>query len=257
MLIVGANADIVASSAATRAKVVAASTAGSTTAAAALVAGSTKVLKWGSVIGAVVGYEGVKKFSAYNQQVTQLGVNAGISAKQLPALAAGFMKVSDATGMSATNVASMAYYLASANPKIKTTTASLLAMTSQAASLSVLAGNSSNPTAISRMYGAIVSNAIPLVAGGKAPTYSTASGTALNMWANAVTGHGDMTVGGLVGAAGDRHPACGQDLRHSAQRHGRSPGRALAGHEPKRCRHPFEDRDWDAGFSLIQGCRGR
>ncbi len=64
----------------------------------------------------------MKKFSAYNQQVTQLGVNAGISAKQLPALAAGFMKVSDATGMSATNVASMAYYLASANPKIKTTT---------------------------------------------------------------------------------------------------------------------------------------
>jgi hypothetical protein len=168
----------------------------------AAVAGSTKILKWGSIVAAVVGYEGVKKFLTYNQQVTQLGINAGLSAKQLPALAAGFLKISDATGMSATNVATMAYYLASANPQIKTTTASLLAMAQQAANLDVMAGASADPTAISRMYGAVVSNAIPITVGGKAPTYSTATGTALNEWANAVTGHGDVTLGALTSALG-------------------------------------------------------
>jgi hypothetical protein len=168
----------------------------------AAVAGSTKILKWGSIIGAVVGYEGVKKFLTYNQQVTQLGINAGLSAKQLPALAAGFMKISDATGMSATNVANMAYYLASANPALKTSTSSLLAMTNQAAELNVLAGNSANPTAESKAYGAIVSNQLSLTAGGKALTYSAASGKAINEWINAVTGHGDITVGGVSAAMG-------------------------------------------------------
>ena len=107
----------------------------------------------------------------------------------------------------------MAYYLASANPQIKTTTASLLAMAQQAANLDVMAGASADPTAISRMYGAVVSNAIPITVGGKAPTYSTATGTALNEWANAVTGHGDVTLGALDLGARHRHPAPGQDVR--------------------------------------------
>ncbi len=42
---------------------------------------------------------------SYNQAVTQLGVNAGLSARQLPGLAKGFLTISDATGLAATNVA--------------------------------------------------------------------------------------------------------------------------------------------------------
>ena len=42
--------------------------------------------------------------SLFNQQITQLGVNAGVSAKNLGAFSAAVLKVSDSTGLAATSV---------------------------------------------------------------------------------------------------------------------------------------------------------
>jgi hypothetical protein len=204
-VIVGASERTAVGVSAANTKIAASSTAAAAetkTAWTSAVATSGKILKYASVIGAAVIYEGVKKYATFNQQVTQLGVNAGISARQLPALAKGFLTISDATGMSAGNVATMAYYLASANPLLKTNNKELLAMVSSAANLNVLAGNSADPTAIARTYGGIVSNQMAISAGSKPLTYSAASGKSINEWINAVTGHGDVTVGGVAGALG-------------------------------------------------------
>lgn len=191
--------------AASQDKLVASSKAATTAVAgsdAAMVAGAGKILKWGAAIGAVVGYEGIKKFLSYNQAVKQLGVNAGISANQLRPLSKGFMGISDATGMAATNVANMAYYLASANPLAKTSTKSLLDMSRQAAQMVVMEGASADPVATARAYGAIVSNQMSLSAGKRPLAYGTKGGTAINQWLNAVTGHGDVTLGALAQALG-------------------------------------------------------
>ncbi len=179
-------------------------TAAATTAAAwdTTVAGATKVLKYAGVIGGVMVYEGVKKYLAFNQQITQMGIDAGVSAKQLPAFAAAAIKVSDATGIAATNVGDMMYRIASANPKIKITTASMEAMAAQAGNLVVLAGNTGDYDSIARAYGAIVSNAIPLTTTGKPLTYSAAGGKSINEWMLATTGHGDVKMGDLVSALG-------------------------------------------------------
>ena len=102
--------------------------------------------------------------------MTQLGVNAGLSARQLPGLAKGFLTISDATGLAATNVAHMAYYLASANPALKTTTSNCWKWPARQRT-STYWQALLRPRRPSPAYGAIVSNAMSLTGGaGHSPT---------------------------------------------------------------------------------------
>jgi hypothetical protein len=187
--------------------------AGSATAAAAetktawtsAVATSTKILKYAGVIGAVVVYEGIKKYMSFQQQIAQMAISAGVSKSQLPAFTKMAIAVSDATGMAAVSVGDMMYRIASANPKIKITTESMKDMVTQAGNLAVLTSTGSPNTVAdttARLYGAIVSNAMSLTRGGPALTYSTAGGKAINEWVLAAAGHGDITPAQLVAAMG-------------------------------------------------------
>jgi len=182
--------------------------AGSATAAAAetktawtsAVATSTKILKYASVLGAVVIYEGVKKYMSFQQQMTQLAISAGVSKSQLPAFTKMAIAVSDATGMAAVSVGDMMYRIASANPKIKMTTQSMEEMVTQAGNLAVLTGG--DPDTVARLYGAIVSNGLSLTRGTPALSYSTAGGRAINEWVLGAAGRGDITPAQLVAAMG-------------------------------------------------------
>jgi hypothetical protein len=169
------------------------------------VATSTKILKYAGVIGAVVVYEGIKKYMSFQQQMTQLAISAGVSKSQLPAFTKMATDVSNATGMAAVSVGDMMYRIASANPKIKMTTQSMEDMVTQAGNLAVLTSTGSPNTVAdttARLYGAIVSNAMSLTRGGPALTYSTAGGKAINEWVLAAAGHGDITPAQLVAAMG-------------------------------------------------------
>lgn len=173
----------------------------------AAVAGAGKILKWSALIGGVVVYEGVKKFATFQQQITQLGISAGVPTAQLSAFAKTAIAVSNNTGLAATNVGDMMYRLASANPAIKTTIATMQPLVAQAADLAVLAatpGQSANSLAdtVGRVYGAVASNALSLTRGAAALRYTAAGGKSINEWALAVAGHGDMTLGQLVSAMG-------------------------------------------------------
>lgn len=168
----------------------------------AAVAGATKILKWGSIIGAVVGYEGVKKYLAFNQQISQMAIDAGVKQSQLPAFANTAIQVSNASGLAATSVGDMMYRIASANPKINATTKAMQGLVQQAGNLYVMAGNTGDYDSIGRMYGAIVSNQIPLTHNGPSIAYNAAGGKSINEWALATVGHGDMKTGDLVSALG-------------------------------------------------------
>lgn len=207
-VIVGAADDAAVGVSAANAKI-----AGSATAAAAetktawtsAVATSTKILKYATVIGAAVVYEGVKKYMSFQQQIAQLAISAGVSKSQLPAFTKMAIAVSDATGMAAVSVGDMMYRIASANPKIKMTTQSMEDMVTQAGNLAVLTSTGS-PNAVAdttaRLYGAIVSNAMALTRGGPALSYTTAGGKAINEWVLAAAGHGDIKPAQLVAAMG-------------------------------------------------------
>ena len=93
--------------------------------------------------------------------MTQLGVNAGLSARQLPGLAKGFLTISDATGLAATNVAHDGRTTWPApTRRSRLHNQQLLDMTRQAANLNVTGGQLGEPDGSSRKaYGAIVSNA--------------------------------------------------------------------------------------------------
>ena len=167
-----------------------------------LTRGAAKILKVGAGILAVGFYESIKNYNAFQQQITQSAIDAGMKQSQLPALASMAMSVSDATGLAATSVADMIYRLASANPKLNMTTKAMREMVQQAGNLYVLAGNTGNYDQIARTYGAIVSNQLSLRRGGKALQYNTAGGQAINEWVLATVGHGDIKVGDLVSALG-------------------------------------------------------
>jgi hypothetical protein len=131
-----------------------------------------------------------------------MGIDAGIKKSQLPAFAKTAIAVSNATGLAATSVGDMMYRIASANPKIGITTKSMAGLVEQAGKLYVLAGNTGDYDSIARMYGAIVSNAIPLTHNGKSIPYTAAGGKSINEWALATIGHGDIKSGDLVSAMG-------------------------------------------------------
>jgi hypothetical protein len=207
-VIVGAADDAAVGVSAANTKIAASSTAAAAetkTAWTSAVATSTKILKYATVIGAAVVYEGVKKYMSFQQQMTQLAISAGVSKSQLPAFTKMAIAVSDATGMAAVSVGDMMYRIASANPKIKITTQSMKDMVTQAGNLAVLTSTGS-PNAVAdtvaRLYGAIVSNAMSLTRGGPALTYSAAGGKAINEWVLAAAGHGDITPAQLVAAMG-------------------------------------------------------
>jgi hypothetical protein len=207
-VIVGAADDAAVGVTAANVKIAASSTAAAAetkTAWTSAVATSTKILKYAGVIGAVVVYEGVKKYMSFQQQIAQLAISAGVSKSQLPAFTKMAIAVSDATGMAAVSVGDMMYRIASANPKIKITTQSMEEMVAQAGNLAVLTSTGS-PNAVAdtvaRLYGAIVSNAMSLTRGGPALTYSAAGGKAINEWVLAAAGHGDITPAQLVAAMG-------------------------------------------------------
>ena len=121
-VIVGAADDAAVGVSSANAKIADSSVAASAatkTAWTSAVATSTKILKYASVIGAVVVYEGVKKYMTFQQQIAQMAIDAGVSKSQLPAFSKMAIAVSDATGIAAVSVGDMMYRIASANPKIK------------------------------------------------------------------------------------------------------------------------------------------
>ena len=204
-VIVGAADTAAMGVSAANVKIAASSTAAAAetkTAWGSAVATSTKILKYASVIGAAVIYEGVKKYMSFQQQISQLAIDAGVSKSQLPAFTKMAIAVSDATGIAAVSVGDMMYRIASANPKIKMTTESMKEMVTQAGNLVVMAGQTGDPDTVARLYGAIVSNGLSLTQGGRPLTYSTAGGKAINEWALATAGHGDVKIGDLVAAMG-------------------------------------------------------
>ena len=204
-VIVGASERTAVGVSAANTKIAASSTAAAAetkTAWTSAVATSTKILKYASVIGAAVVYEGVKKYMSFQQQMSQLAIDAGVSKSQLPAFSKMAIAVSDATGIAAVSVGDMMYRIASANPKIKMTTQSMKDMVTQAGNLVVAAGATGDPDSVARLYGAIVSNGMSLTRGSKALTYSTAGGKAINEWALATAGKGDINTGTLVAAMG-------------------------------------------------------
>ena len=169
------------------------------------VATSGKILKYASVLGAVVIYEGVKKYMSFQQQMAQLFISAGVPKSQISTFTNMATAVSNATGIAAVSVGDMMYRIASANPKIQMTTQSMKDMVTQAGNLAVLtdvAGNPASPDTVARLYGAIVSNGMSLTRGGPALTYSKAGGENINEWVLGTAGRGDITPGQLVAAMG-------------------------------------------------------
>jgi hypothetical protein len=202
-VIVGAADEAAVGVSAANTKIAASSTAAAAetkTAWTSAVTTSTKILKYASVLGAAVVYEGVKKYMSFQQQMAQLFISAGIPKSQISAFTNMATAVSNATGIAAVSVGDMMYRIASANPKIKMTTQSMKEMVTQAGNLAVLTGG--DPDTVARLYGAIVSNGLPLTRGGPALTYSKAGGENINEWVLGTAGRGDITPAQLVAAMG-------------------------------------------------------
>jgi len=156
------------------------------------------VAKWGSLVATGVVYEGIKNYMAFNQQMQQAAIDAGLKASQIPGLSKTVLGLSSQYGISATSMSQGIYRIASAAPGIHLTNNALKALLTSAAQLTTLFGNTGNMDTVSRMYGAIDSTKIGLTEHAK----GVMSPLQINEWAKAVAGHGDMYGGDLVAALG-------------------------------------------------------
>jgi len=156
------------------------------------------VAKWGSLVATGALYEGIKNQMAFQQQMQQSALDAGLKASQIPGLSKGVLGLSSQYGISATSMSQGLYRIASAAPGLHQTNAELLTLLKSAAQLTTIFGNTGNMDSVSRMYGAINSTKIGLTEHAK----GVMTPLQINEWAKAVAGHGDMYGGDLVAALG-------------------------------------------------------
>lgn len=164
---------------------------------AAATATANKILKWGSIAAAIVGYESVKSYMTFQQQMEQVSTQAGIAQSRIPFLSSGVIAISKQTGVSFANVADQLYRIASAKGGLHETNQELLALTKSAALLTVLGGPTTDAEQVARVFGAVSSAGAPLKTGG-----GVATPQQIAAWANAVVGSGDMRMQDLVSALG-------------------------------------------------------
>lgn len=156
-----------------------------------------KVAKWGSIGIGGIGYESLKQYLTFQQQMEQTVTQAGLSQKAVNALTPGIMGISEKTGLTFQQVADQLYRIVSASGGLHTTNKELLSLTANAARVAVLGGPGTDPEQVARIFGAIRTSGILLSTMGKRPTSAQ-----MGAWTNATVGLGDVRMPDLIAALG-------------------------------------------------------
>ena len=179
--------------------------------------GSPAILKaatWGALGAGGIAYEGIKKFMAFNAQMTQVVTQAGRPLSELPALSKIAENVSKTTGANLTDVSNIIYRLASGtaswNKGLGSTTKQLGALTDATAKLNILGGVPSGAASeqSARIITAIANSNMRGI--GQDPTK-----IAENI--NAAVGTGDIRQNEMITALGRGAPSVARALGVSGQ----------------------------------------
>ena len=152
-----------------------------------------------SILGIIgIAGESIDQYIKYQKSFTQIVTQAGVAPSRLNALMAGGLKIAQQTGVNFTDIANIAYRVASATSGLKESNKQMLALVKNAADLTVLFNL---PTGAPTEQGARILGAL-YYAGKGGQLQGVGSMSHLTALANAAVGAGDIRGQDLIGALG-------------------------------------------------------